>query len=77
MSARINRAFLLNQKSSWDLWWQLRESVSRGGKLEILQATHFTNSVDTEGVAAPAATRSSKRYDWRVAAEVVTYGRFE
>ena len=42
-----------------------------------LLVTHFPNSVVTVEVAAPAAARCAKCFDWQVAVRVVTYRRVE
>ena len=54
-----------------------RRTQSKGGTLELLLATYFCNSVDTEGMADPDAARRAERCDWRMAMEVVTCGKVE
>jgi hypothetical protein len=43
--------------------------------LDYLLAIHFSNSLDIEREALPAAARRAKRLDWWVAARVITYGK--
>jgi hypothetical protein len=50
---------------------------SKGEILELLLATHFPDSVFTGVVVAPAVACRTKRCDWRVAADIVTYRRVQ
>ena len=52
-----------------------RHTQSKGETLALLLVTHFPNSVVTVEVAAPATVCCAKRFDWEVAARVVTYRR--
>jgi hypothetical protein len=42
-----------------------------------LLATHFPGSISVEGGAVSATAGRTNRYDWQVAARVVTYKRVE
>jgi hypothetical protein len=79
MSAKLHRAFSRDPKNqAWLSGGSFGNAKEvRAGNLQILRAIHFTSSVDTVGMAAPAAVRRAKRCNWRVAAEVITFGRFE
>jgi hypothetical protein len=50
---------------------------SEGETLERLPTTHFTNSVVTQEVAAPATALLARPSNWRVATRVVTYRKVE
>jgi len=54
-----------------------QRTQSEGETLDILLATHFSNSAAVEGEAIPTAARHTTRVDWRVAARIITYHRVE
>jgi hypothetical protein len=79
MSARLHRAL------SRDLKAKLSSLVapsglrtqSEGETLELLMTTHFQDSTPFPGVVASAAASRTRKHDWGVAAEMVTYRKVE